>query len=126
MLVASCADSNGANGPPGALTAPLAAPFTHSLSPCGAHALRCPSKRSTQDGLQVVAYTRKPTVVVMDRGVNDIKAYMRRGQWKEPIHSHNLTEEYIDSRYILLTAADGAEKYHATANTAIRDYDFYF
>jgi hypothetical protein len=67
-----------------------------------------------------VAYTRKPTVVVMDRGVNDIKAYMRRGQWKEPIHSHNLTEEYIDSRYILLTAADGAEKYYTTANNAIR------
>ena len=56
----------------------------------------------------------------MDRGVNDIKAYMRRGQWKEPIHSHNLTEEYIDSRYILLTAADGAEKYYTTANNAIR------
>ena len=62
--------------------------------------------------------------MVMDRGVNDIKAYMRPEQWKELIQSHNLTEEYIDSRYDLIlhlvTAADGAEKYYTTANNAIR------
>jgi hypothetical protein len=49
----------------------------------------------------------------MDRGINDIKAYMRPDQWKELLDMHHLTEKYIDSRYDLIlhlvTAADGAE-----------------
>merc|ERR1712072_1235079 len=74
--------------------------------------------------LQVAASTGKPSVVVMDRGVNDIKAYVTPEIWTHMLDSHGLTEEYIDSRYDLVshlvTAAEGAEKFYTTANNAAR------
>merc|ERR1712010_153949 len=60
----------------------------------------------------------------MDRGINDIAAYMPADLWKELLESESLTEDYIDSRYDLVlhlvTAADGAEKFYTTANNAAR------
>jgi len=74
--------------------------------------------------LQVAASTGKPSVVVMDRGINDIKAYVTPEIWTQMLDSHGLTEEYIDARYDLVlhlvTAADGAEKFYTTANNAAR------
>ena len=74
--------------------------------------------------LQVAASTGRPSVVVMDRGVLDIKAYMSAALWDRLLKRHGLTEEYIDKRYDLVlhlvSAAHGAEKYYTTANNRAR------
>jgi len=72
----------------------------------------------------IAASTDRPSVVVMDRGLMDIAAYIPEDKWKEILKRNNFTEEYLLSRYDmvlhLVTAADGAEDYYTTANNQAR------
>ena len=78
--------------------------------------------------LQVAASTGRPSVVVMDRGINDIQAYMPPDLWDklitDPVYGIEISNDYINDRYDLVlhlvTAADGAEKFYTTANNAAR------
>jgi len=80
--------------------------------------------QSERSFLQVASSTHKPSVVVMDRGVNDIKAYMSGALWEQLLQMHGLNEEYINQRYDLVlhlvTAADGCEEFYTTANNTAR------
>eukprot|EP00466_Bigelowiella_natans_P013182 jgi/Bigna1/133269/aug1.20_g7977 len=68
--------------------------------------------------------TERPSVLVMDRGLLDIAAYIPRKEWKEILNRKGLTEEQLLGRYDmvlhLVTAADGAEKFYTTANNKAR------
>lgn len=74
--------------------------------------------------LRIASSTLRPAVVVMDRSICDIKAYMSATLWQKLLEHHSLTEEYINKRYDLIlhlvTAADGAEKYYTCANNTAR------
>ena len=63
-------------------------------------------------------------MVVMDRGLLDIKAYLPEEQWSSILAAQNLDEQALLGRYDmvlhLVTAADGAEKFYTTANNATR------
>jgi predicted ATPase len=66
----------------------------------------------------------RPTVVIMDRGLLDVAAYLPPDLWKETLQAVQLTEEYLADRYDLVlhlvTAADGAESFYTTANNEAR------
>jgi len=65
---------------------------------------------------QVATSTGRPSVVIMDRGLLDIKAYLPEDLWAELLKRLNLTESYLLGRYDLVlhlkTAAHGAEKFY--------------
>jgi predicted ATPase len=74
--------------------------------------------------LRIAASTGRPSVVVMDRGLMDIPAYLPAEQWKEVLAANELTEAELAARYDLVlhlkTAADGAEKFYTTDNNDAR------
>ena len=74
--------------------------------------------------ISIAQSTGRPTVVVMDRGLLDVAAYLPADKWKEVLKANNLTQEYLVNRYDLVlhlvTAAHGAEKFYTTANNAAR------
>ena len=64
----------------------------------------------------VAASTDRPSVLIMDRGLMDIKAYVPEATWRELLQRMGLTEELLLARYDavlhLVTAADGAERFY--------------
>mmetsp|Transcript_64203 Transcript_64203/g.144927 ORF Transcript_64203/g.144927 Transcript_64203/m.144927 type:complete len:219 (+) Transcript_64203:56-712(+) len=60
--------------------------------------------------------TGKPSLVICDRGLLDIAAYLPRDAWLKIAEANGLTEEQMLSRYDavlhLVTSADGAEKFY--------------
>ena len=66
----------------------------------------------------------QPVVVICDRGVMDISAYISPEMWQELLEKVGRTASAISSSYDavlhLVTAADGAEKYYTTATNAQR------
>jgi len=86
----------------------------------------------TQLGLED-AFTRlaetiddRPVLIVCDRGVMDISAYMAPEMWNDITSSlGHTTSELRDERYDavlhLVSAADGAEQFYTTANNAQRN-----
>lgn len=66
----------------------------------------------------------EPCILICDRAIMDISAYIDRKMWLELLDSCNITEEDIVKRYDgvihLSTAARGAEKHYTTANNAQR------
>lgn len=66
----------------------------------------------------------EPCIVVCDRAVMDISAYIDRKMWLELLDSCGTNEDVIVKRYDgvvhLSTAARGAEKHYTTANNAQR------
>lgn len=74
--------------------------------------------------LRIAAANAEPAVVLMDRGVLDIAAYMRRADWLEVLRRAGVTEEQLLDRYDmvlhLVTAADGAEKHYTLENNQAR------
>jgi len=67
----------------------------------------------------------RPTVILLDRGAMDGKAYMSEGQWELMLDELRLTPTALrDQRYDailhLVTAADGAEPFYTLANNAVR------
>uniref|UniRef100_A0A7R9YGF8 NadR/Ttd14 AAA domain-containing protein n=1 Tax=Pinguiococcus pyrenoidosus TaxID=172671 RepID=A0A7R9YGF8_9STRA len=66
----------------------------------------------------------KPAVIVYDRGLMDIPAYIPRKNWLEILEANSLVEADLIRRYDLVlhlvTAADGAEKFYTTGNNDAR------
>eukprot|EP00441_Pelagodinium_beii_P019130 CAMPEP_0197663418 /NCGR_PEP_ID=MMETSP1338-20131121/57316_1 /TAXON_ID=43686 ORGANISM="Pelagodinium beii, Strain RCC1491" /NCGR_SAMPLE_ID=MMETSP1338 /ASSEMBLY_ACC=CAM_ASM_000754 /LENGTH=226 /DNA_ID=CAMNT_0043241761 /DNA_START=53 /DNA_END=733 /DNA_ORIENTATION=+ len=58
----------------------------------------------------------KPSLLICDRGLLDIAAYLPRDAWLKILEANSLTEEQLLGRYDgvlhLVTAADGAEKFY--------------
>lgn len=73
---------------------------------------------------RVAASTGRPTVVVLDRGIMDPKAYMGADTWNDVLGHNGWSDGALVSRYDmvlhLVTAADGAEKFYTTSNNAVR------
>jgi predicted ATPase len=73
---------------------------------------------------RIAASTGRPSVVVMDRGLIDIAAYLPNKQWEELLAANAVTEADLASRYNMVlhltTAAKGAEKFYTTANNHAR------
>ena len=63
-------------------------------------------------------------MIVVDRGLLDISAYLPQAQWAEVLAANGLAEGELAARYDmvchLVTAADGAEEFYTTANNAAR------
>ena len=74
--------------------------------------------------LRIAASTGRPSVIVMDRGLIDIAAYLPKEQWRELLAANASTEADLASRYNMVlhltTAAEGAEKFYTTANNHAR------
>ncbi|CAJ1937263.1 unnamed protein product [Cylindrotheca closterium] len=74
--------------------------------------------------IDIAESTNRPTLVIMDRGLLDVAAYLPADLWVETQKAVNLTEEQMADRYDLVlhltTAAEGAEKYYTTENNAVR------
>lgn len=75
--------------------------------------------------IQIGESTGRPTVVILDRGLLDVGAYLPAAVWTGVILAENgLTEASLAARYDLVlhlvTAADGAEKFYTTENNAAR------
>eukprot|EP00408_Alexandrium_pacificum_P011727 CAMPEP_0171224440 /NCGR_PEP_ID=MMETSP0790-20130122/36290_1 /TAXON_ID=2925 /ORGANISM="Alexandrium catenella, Strain OF101" /LENGTH=218 /DNA_ID=CAMNT_0011690437 /DNA_START=26 /DNA_END=682 /DNA_ORIENTATION=- len=64
--------------------------------------------------------TDKPSLIVCDRGLLDIAAYLPRDAWLKIVEANGLTEEQMRSRYDavlhLVTSADGAEKFYKSGH----------
>jgi len=64
------------------------------------------------------------SVVVMDRGLLDIAAYMPKELWEQVLARIGVTENQLAARYDLVlhltTAADGAEQFYTCANNDAR------
>jgi len=77
-----------------------------------------------QSFIHIAQSTGRPTVLIMDRGLMDIAAYLPEKQWKELLAYAKVQEDHFVNRYDmvvhLVTAADGAEKHYTTENNAAR------
>ena len=66
----------------------------------------------------------EPCVIVCDRGVMDISAYMRPERWTDITSRLGTNSEELRNRYDavlhLVSAADGAEQFYTTSNNAQR------
>jgi hypothetical protein len=66
----------------------------------------------------------RPVVVMLDRGVLDMKAYMPPEVWAAITRRCGVTEQQLVARYDLVvhlvTAADGAEQFYSSATNAAR------
>jgi predicted ATPase len=74
--------------------------------------------------LRIAASTRQPSVIIMDRGLLDVPAYLPPGQWRQVLRDNALTERQLAARYDLVvhlnSAADGAEQFYTIANNQAR------
>jgi len=72
----------------------------------------------------VAESTGRPTLVVLDRGVLDPKAYMDDDTWTSVLSHNGWSDQSLLSRYDmvlhLVSAADGAEAFYTTANNVTR------
>eukprot|EP00729_Bicosta_minor_P008819 gene8819-10922_t len=72
----------------------------------------------------VAKSTGKPSILLMDRALMDVAAYLPEAQWKDIVGRNGWTEEQFTGRYDLVlhlvTAADGAEEFYTTANNSAR------
>eukprot|EP00930_Biecheleria_cincta_P005622 TRINITY_DN106555_c0_g1_i1.p1 TRINITY_DN106555_c0_g1~~TRINITY_DN106555_c0_g1_i1.p1 ORF type:complete len:301 (+),score=50.76 TRINITY_DN106555_c0_g1_i1:43-945(+) len=79
---------------------------------------------------KAAAVTGRPSILVMDRGLVDGKAYMDEQEWKKLLeviggggdgYSNGVDEEYLLQRYDavvhMVTAADGAESFYKWGKT---------
>jgi CYTH domain-containing protein len=79
-----------------------------------------------EDGFYAVARgTGRPSVLLCDRGVMDVSAYLPPSAWTALLNEHDWTVVGLrDRRYEavlhLVTAADGAEAFYTTENNAVR------
>ena len=79
-----------------------------------------------EDSFYKMAQTlEQPVLIVCDRGVMDISAYLSPQQWQDIIGEVGYTQTQLrDERYDailhLVSAADGAEQFYTTCNNAQR------
>lgn len=73
---------------------------------------------------EIAQSTKRASVLVMDRGLLDIAAYMPHELWHTVLDASALDEPTILARYELVlhlvTAADGAEEFYTLANNEAR------
>ena len=73
---------------------------------------------------RVAVSTGRPSVIVMDRGLLDVPAYLPAHLWQGILTKNGWTEAGFAARYDmvlhLVTAADGAEAFYTTSNNAAR------
>jgi hypothetical protein len=106
---------------PGEDGGPLLLEFEHALLKLQMHLEdNVRSLAAARDALQA----HRPCVVICDRGILDMKAYMPPPVWAALLAKAGVTEAAIVARYDLVvhlvTAADGAEAYYTRANNATR------
>ena len=74
--------------------------------------------------LRIAALSDRPSIVVFDRGLLDISAYLPPEVWSSVLTASGLDGAGLTTRYNLvvhlLTAADGAEQFYTTANNSAR------
>ena len=84
--------------------------------------LRCRAHHA--NALQVAASTGEPAVIIHDRALLDISAYLPSTLWEELLKREGLTQEGVLGRYDavahMVTAADGAEEFYTLANNSAR------
>jgi len=68
--------------------------------------------------------TGRPSVVICDRGVLDVPAYLPEDKWNEVLQANSWTRAKFLARYDmvlhLVSAANGAENFYTLANNAAR------
>jgi len=82
-------------------------------------------QHATEDAFMGIANsTGKPSVVVTDRGLLDVKAYLPALTWKQILEYNKWSEHGFLARYDmvihLVTTANGAEKFYTTTNNTAR------
>ena len=74
--------------------------------------------------LRIAASTGCKSVVIFDRAIMDIPAYLPAQAWKDVLARNSLTEDSLADRYDMVlhmqTAAEGAEQFYTTANNVAR------
>ena len=75
--------------------------------------------------LTMAQQCKEPTLIVCDRGVMDISAYMTPEMWEDitaslGTNTSQLRDQRYDAVLHLVSAADGAEQYYTTSNNAQR------
>eukprot|EP00659_Diplonema_papillatum_P005836 gene5836-8936_t len=74
--------------------------------------------------LRIARSTGQPSVVIFDRGVMDVEAYLPPATWLRVCKSMGQTTESLSSRYDmvlhLVTAAKGAERFYTLKNNTAR------
>eukprot|EP00054_Salpingoeca_dolichothecata_P005964 m.36926 g.36926 ORF g.36926 m.36926 type:complete len:285 (+) comp16120_c0_seq2:3-857(+) len=74
--------------------------------------------------VRIAASTGRKSIVVFDRGLMDIAAYLSEDQWRALLARGNFSEDEFLERYNLVlhlvTAALGAEQFYTTANNTAR------
>jgi predicted ATPase len=74
--------------------------------------------------LRIARSVRRPTVVLFDRGVLDVGAYLPARLWQHLLRRNGWTSAKLCARYDLVlhlvTAASGAEQHYTTENNAAR------
>ncbi|KAJ9454368.1 TRPL translocation defect protein 14 [Diplonema papillatum] len=73
---------------------------------------------------RIAAHAGRPCIILYDRGILDVKAYMHDSEWAPLCSAVSLKEEHIMGRYDvvfhLVTAAKGAEGFYTNANNTAR------
>ena len=75
--------------------------------------------------MQIAKVSKKPTVILCDRGTVDVRAYLNNEDWKllldmEGWNLSSLRDRRYDAVFHLVTAAIGAEKFYTLSNNAAR------
>ena len=83
------------------------------------------ARSHTASSPYTTAIFRRPTVILLDRGTMDGKAYMSEQQWELMLEELRYTPVALrDQRYDaivhLVTAADGADRFYTLANNSTR------
>lgn len=77
-----------------------------------------------QSFINMLKLSDKPKVLIYDRAIMDIKAYLPDEIWSKTLSNFNMTEESILKKYDLVlhlvTAANGAEGFYGRGTNAIR------
>jgi AAA domain len=80
------------------------------------------TQMAIEDSMTHLAKSNEKTIILCDRGLADLKAYISEDQWKALIGGYHITEDAIYRRYDcvihLTTAAIGAEKFFNNDNPA--------
>jgi CYTH domain-containing protein len=76
-------------------------------------------------GSALASQTRKPILIIYDRGITDCAAYTTKPLYKKMLNEHDMLPAQVrDGRYDavihLRTAADGAEKFYTLSTNAAR------
>lgn len=79
-----------------------------------------------EDGFYEIAKSsKKPCVILIDRGAMDVSAYMKSDEWEVMLDDNGwsvvqLRDRRYDAVFHMVTAAIGAEEFYTTANNSAR------